>query len=379
MGKKPENLIVNKARERFDKEFPGIYHVKIHGDAWQEVGIPDVLACYRGMFIAIEFKWGDAQPSTDQEFHLERIGMAGCVAYGVANSVEKAVQIVRKALQFALTPIDNDEPLDYNNTTKRKRRNTTMSKKSNKELEEELNLDDLNLEEDEGDEAPDYESMSLDELKDECEARDIEVPKKAKKAALIELLEASDEEEDEEEDEDEDEDEDPDYEDMDLEELLELCEEREIKVGKKLKKDKEAVIGLLETWDEENSEEEEEEEEPEPEPEKKGSKKDKAAPGKEDKKSEKKDHPAKGKKGGLIDEIPEGALSTKEVADMIGIEPRELRVVLRKEFYPDNSNKRYFWMPGSKELKEILDYFKPKGKAAKAEDKKPAGKKTGKK
>lgn len=59
------------------------------------------------------------------------------------------------------------------------------------EAYEELFGDD---EEEEEEDEPDYESMTLAELKEECEERGIKVPKKAKEAALIELLEADDEE-----------------------------------------------------------------------------------------------------------------------------------------------------------------------------------------
>lgn len=48
-----------------------------------------------------------------------------------------------------------------------------------------------------------------------------------------------------------------DYSEMDLEELIELCEEREIKLTKKEKKDSDAIIAKLEEWDEEHGDDEE--------------------------------------------------------------------------------------------------------------------------
>ena len=34
----------------------GAYNIKIHGSNFQEPGIPDIIACYKGKFIGIETK-----------------------------------------------------------------------------------------------------------------------------------------------------------------------------------------------------------------------------------------------------------------------------------------------------------------------------------
>ena len=80
----------------------------------------------------------------------------------------------------------------------------------------------------------------------------------------------------------------------------------------------------------------------------------------------------KGEKPPMLQDIPEGHLSTSDVAEMIGIEARKLRAVLRKDFYPGNESKRYHWAPDSKELNEILEHFgvAPKKKAKEASSKK---------
>ena len=62
-----------------------------------------------------------------------------------------------------------------------------------------------------------------------------------------------------------------------------------------------------------------------------------------------------------------GTLGTREVANMVGVEPRQLRAVLREHFYADNSFTRYAWVEGSAELKQILDYFAAKASAPKVE------------
>jgi len=107
--------------------------------------------------------------------------------------------------------------------------------------EDEEDEDEEEVEEDE-EEADNYEDLSLKELKELCKEADLEVPKKAKKDDLIELLRENDEEEDEEEDEEdedeefEDEEDEFDYEDLTLKELKELCRERELEIPKKAKK-----------------------------------------------------------------------------------------------------------------------------------------------
>lgn len=139
--------------------------------------------------------------------------------------------------------------------------------------------------EDDDDDEVDYNDMTLDELVEELEAREIDVPKKPKKKALIRLLEENDEEEaeseddeddedeaeaesdadgdedddedDDESDEDEDEDEDEDYSEMDLAELKKEVKKRKLEVeGKATKKN---LIAALEADDEEDDEDEDEE------------------------------------------------------------------------------------------------------------------------
>jgi len=142
-----------------------------------------------------------------------------------------------------------------------------VPKKASKEdlielLESEEDEEDEEEEEDEDEEEGEdnYEDMKKSELKKLCEEADIDVPKKASKEDLIELLRAEDEEEeDEDEDEedeefeDEDEDEEFDYEDLNLKELKELCKEREIEIPKKAKKGK--LVELLMEDDNEDDDE----------------------------------------------------------------------------------------------------------------------------
>ena len=89
--------------------------------------------------------------------------------------------------------------------------------------------------------------MTLKELKALAKERGISVAKKDKKDDIIAKLEEDDEEEDDEDEEDEDDT--PDYEEMSLKELKALCKERGLKVTKK--DDKDSLIEKLEEDDEE--------------------------------------------------------------------------------------------------------------------------------
>lgn len=60
---------------------------KIHGgDNFQEEGIPDLLCCYRGLFVGIELKQVGEEPSKAQEHQMRKIRASGGIAF-VARSL----------------------------------------------------------------------------------------------------------------------------------------------------------------------------------------------------------------------------------------------------------------------------------------------------
>lgn len=58
----------------------GGYVIKQHGDMISEPGIPDLLACYQGIFLGIEVKIGNNTPSPQQGIHCRNIWKAGGIA-----------------------------------------------------------------------------------------------------------------------------------------------------------------------------------------------------------------------------------------------------------------------------------------------------------
>lgn len=68
----------------------GAWLVKFHGTNYSGAGIPDLLVCYRGHFVAIEVKLPGGDATKLQAAVLRQIGRAGGVST-VATSKEEAL------------------------------------------------------------------------------------------------------------------------------------------------------------------------------------------------------------------------------------------------------------------------------------------------
>ena len=55
----------------------GAYFIKTHGDRFTKVGTPDIIACVKGYFVAVEVKAENGKPSELQKYHIEQIKNAG--------------------------------------------------------------------------------------------------------------------------------------------------------------------------------------------------------------------------------------------------------------------------------------------------------------
>jgi len=71
----------------------GAYVVKQHGSMYTRAGIPDLLICHKGRFLAIEVKRAEGILTDLQKYHLEQIKKASGQAI-VARSVEDAERII---------------------------------------------------------------------------------------------------------------------------------------------------------------------------------------------------------------------------------------------------------------------------------------------
>jgi len=65
--------------DRMKVEMIGWY-TKIWGGGYQKSGIPDILACVNGMFVAVEVKASDGRPSELQKLNVKRINKSGGIA-----------------------------------------------------------------------------------------------------------------------------------------------------------------------------------------------------------------------------------------------------------------------------------------------------------
>jgi len=75
MAMTPEAKVKKHVRDILDKL--DIYHFSPPGMGLGRAGIPDIIACYDGTFIAIECKSGTNKPTPLQERELSRIANAG--------------------------------------------------------------------------------------------------------------------------------------------------------------------------------------------------------------------------------------------------------------------------------------------------------------
>lgn len=86
----------------------GAYCEKIFGGGFQASGIPDILVCYRGLFIAIEVKspTQKGRASDIQKLKIKRIRESGGIAF-ITDNMED--------VEYIFNSIDNDNfDFEYN-------------------------------------------------------------------------------------------------------------------------------------------------------------------------------------------------------------------------------------------------------------------------
>lgn len=93
MTRQPEGKLVSATRSMLRDR--GARPFKIQGDSdnFQEVGIPDLLVCYRGRFLGLEAKMPGNSPTAKQLAVLNEIAEAGGVA-AVFTTVEQVSDLL---------------------------------------------------------------------------------------------------------------------------------------------------------------------------------------------------------------------------------------------------------------------------------------------
>lgn len=91
-----EKAVENKIKKWLKDK--GYWFFKVHGSIFQPAGIPDILACINGKFVAIEVKrskGGVVSPL--QKAQIQKIKENGGIA-GVACSMEEFLEIIKEVL-----------------------------------------------------------------------------------------------------------------------------------------------------------------------------------------------------------------------------------------------------------------------------------------
>lgn len=95
MAATPESKVKKRVREVLDKL--GIYHFMPPANGFGRAGIPDIIACMDGHFIAIECKAGSGKTTALQERELDRIHNAGGTTYiARENNIDELQQLLRE-------------------------------------------------------------------------------------------------------------------------------------------------------------------------------------------------------------------------------------------------------------------------------------------
>lgn len=81
----------------------GTWSLKVHGHLGQRAGVPDVLACLRGRFVAIEIKRPGGKLSAEQRRELVAVTAAG----GIALVVTDVDQVITAAVAMGARELSN--------------------------------------------------------------------------------------------------------------------------------------------------------------------------------------------------------------------------------------------------------------------------------
>ena len=95
MADTPEKKVKTQVKKQLDEM--GIYHFSPFQAGMGRAGIPDIIACYRGLFLAIECKAGKGKTTALQEREINAIRAAKGLAF-VVN--EENVNNLKELLQW---------------------------------------------------------------------------------------------------------------------------------------------------------------------------------------------------------------------------------------------------------------------------------------
>lgn len=87
-----ESYITSKIL-KYLKSLDGMFCWKVYSGGYASAGIPDIVCCYNGAFVAFEVKTDSGKPSKLQNVTIKQINNAGGVA-AVVRSVEDVQRVL---------------------------------------------------------------------------------------------------------------------------------------------------------------------------------------------------------------------------------------------------------------------------------------------
>lgn len=94
--KEKEKTITNQIL-KYLKSLPECFAFKEHGGLYGTSGIPDIIVCYKGKFVAFEVKTEKGKLSKLQEITIEKIRNAKGMAFKV-TSLEEVKEILKEVM-----------------------------------------------------------------------------------------------------------------------------------------------------------------------------------------------------------------------------------------------------------------------------------------
>lgn len=98
MAQTPEAKVKNSVKKVLDAE--GVYHFSPVGSAFGRSGIPDIICCVQGSFLAIECKAGNNTTTELQKRELRKIQSAGGMAIVInetnVDAVAKTIKMIKE-------------------------------------------------------------------------------------------------------------------------------------------------------------------------------------------------------------------------------------------------------------------------------------------
>ncbi len=85
---------------KYLNSLPNCFAWKTWGGMYSTAGIPDIICCFQGQFIAFEVKVGKNKPTKLQETTISQIKHAGGLAY-VVYSLEEVIKIMEGMMRDA--------------------------------------------------------------------------------------------------------------------------------------------------------------------------------------------------------------------------------------------------------------------------------------